>query len=341
MSQGIQRATFFGCIALATLFSPAVISRPQVATAGREYAIGGVVNNEDSDSPIPAARVQLRTDVGSVAHNIVLTNANGEFYFGQFRPGEYEVVAELDGYQSARVWVDITSHNEINLTIRLRKLTVETPTGDVTSAHQLSIPEKARNAFEKGLAKADSKGDFQGAIGEFQRAIKNYPDYYESYSEIGMAYIRLKDFSSAEKALRKSIELSSAKYPPPLMLLSMLLNDQNRPADAQGVARQAIAVEPNTWRGHYELSRALFSQQHTVEAEAAASIARKLKPDNPDVYLLLSEIHRSTHNAPALLQDIDTYLKLAPQGPAAPQVRKLREQLVKYMELHPQSAAQP
>ena len=68
------------------------------------------------------------------------------------------------------------------------------------------------------------------------------------------------------------------------------------------------------------------------KSEAAAFAARDLKPDNPDVYLLLSEIHRSTHKAAALLQDLDAYLKLAPQGPAAPQVRKLREQVVKFME---------
>jgi hypothetical protein len=42
-----------------------------------------------------------------------------------------------------------------------------------------------------------------------------------------------------------------------------------------------------------------------------------------------------------LLQDFDTYLKLAPQGPAAPQVRELREQLVKYIELQPKPAAKP
>jgi tetratricopeptide (TPR) repeat protein len=306
-----------------------------------DYDIGGTVRSEENDSPIPQVHVELRTDVGITVHPIVLTNNRGEFQFGPFRPGEYDVIAELDGYQSARVRVDITLHDEMNIIIRLRKLSNTAPTGDITTAHQLSIPQKAHDAFDKGMAKAHSKADYLGAIEEFQRAIKNYPDYYESYAEMGLAHIRLKDFPSAEKDLRKSIELSSAKYAPPLMLLSMLLNDQNRSADAELVAHQAIAAEPKTWRGYYELGRALFSQQHVAEAEAAASTARDLKPENPDVYLLLTEIHRSTHNAPALLHDIDTYLKLAPQGPAAPQVRKLREQLVKYMDAQPKAVAKP
>src|SRR5258707_15849597 len=56
---------------------------------------------------------------------------------------------------------------------------------------------------------------------------------------MGMAYVHLKDFPAAEKALRQSIAMSAQKYAPPLLLLSMLLNDQNRPNDAEPVARQA------------------------------------------------------------------------------------------------------
>ena len=339
MSRQIQRAIFSSFTALASLLCFSPVSRPQAT--GHEHAVGGSVRNEEDDSRISQAHVQLLTS-GNVAHPVLITNDNGEFYFGQFPPGEYEVRAELDGYQPVRVPVDITRHDEINLIIRLRKLSSPAPPpGDVTTAHQLSVPNKAHDAFDKGVAKAESKANYQGAIAEFQRAIKNYPDYYESYAEMGLAYIHLKDFPSAEKALRKSIELSSAKYAPPLMLLAMVLNDQNQADGAEPVARQAIAAAPQAWRGHYELARALYRRRQISEAEAAAFTSRDLKPENPDVYLLLSEIHRTTHNAPALLQDFDTYLTLAPQGPAAPQVRELREQLVKYIELQPKPAAKP
>ena len=338
MFRQIQRAIFSSFIALSCFLCFSAVGRPQAT--GHEHAIGGSVRNEEDDSPISQVQVQLQR-TGNVAHPILITNDNGEFYFGQFPPGEYEVIAELDGYQPVRLPVNITRHDETNLIIRVRRLSSTAPTGDVTTAHQLRVPKKAHDAFDKGVSKADSNADYRGAIEEFQRAIKNYADYYESYTEMGLAYIRLKDLPSAEKALRKSIELSSAKYAPPLMLLAMVLNDQNQADDAQPVARQAIAAAPQAWRGHYELARALYSRRQVPEAEAAASTARALRPESPDVYLLLSEIHRSTHNAPALLQDFDTYLKLAPRGPAAPRVRQLREQLLKYMESHGRPGAQP
>ena len=299
----------------------------------REYIIAGSVRRDDTDEPLPGVRVQLLTAAGNVASSTVLTDASGEFSFGQFTAGEYEIVADKDGYQSARLPVAVTRYDQPNLIVHLRKQPVTAnPAGDATTAHQLAIPPKALTAFEKGVAKADSRGDYKGAVQEFQRAISAYSRYYEAYAEMGAAYVRLKDFPAAEKALRQSIEVSAQKYAPPLMLLSMLLNDQNRPNDAEPVARQLIAADPNAWRGPYELSRALLGLRRLPEAEASAYASRDLKPENPDVYLLLSEIHRHTQNPSALLQDLDAYLKLAPHGQAAPQVLKLREQLMKFIE---------
>jgi tetratricopeptide (TPR) repeat protein len=316
--------------------------KPQIPGGPHDFIISGTVRSDDTDEPVPGVRLQLLTAAGNVAHSSVLTDDSGDFSFGQFAPGHYEIIAERDGYQAVRLEVEVSRYDQPNVIVRMRKQLVgPNPAGDVTTAHQLAIPQKARTAFEKGVAKADSRGDYKGAVLDFQRAINIYPDYYEAYAEMGTAHVRLKDFAAAEKALRQSIEMSAQKYVPPLMLLSMLLNDQNRAAEAEPLARQVIAADPTAWRGQYELSRAQLALRRLPEAEASADAARDLKPENPDIYLLLSEIHRHTQNPSALLSDIDAYLKLAPQGPAAPQVRKLREQLVKFMESQSKSTAVP
>ena len=314
----------------------------QVSGGPHDLIISGTVRRDDSDEPIPGVRLQLLTAAGNVAHSSILTTDSGDFSFGQFPQGHYEIVAERDGYQPARVEVEVSRYDQPNVVVRMRKqLVAANPAGDLTTAHQLAIPQKARAVFEKGVAKADSRGDYKAAVLDFERAIDIYPDYYEAYAEMGTAYVRLKDFAAAEKALRQSIEMSAQKYVPPLMLLSMLLNDQNRSTEAEPLARQVISANPTAWRGQYELSRAQLALRRLPEAEASAYAARDLKPENPDIYLLLSEIHRHTQNPGALLQDVDAYLKLAPQGPAAPQVRKLREQLVKFMESQAKSTAVP
>jgi tetratricopeptide (TPR) repeat protein len=318
------------------------VKKSQIPGGPHDFIISGTVRRDDTDEPVPGVRLQLLTAAGNVAHSSILTNDSGDFSFGQFAPGHYEIVAERDGYQPARTEVEVSRYDQPNLIVRMRKqLVAPNPAGDLTTAHQLAIPQKARAAFEKGVAKADSRGDYKGAVLDFQHAINLYPDYYEAYAEMGTAYVRLKDFASAEKSLRQSIEMSAQKYVPPLMLLSMLLNDQNRAGEAEPLARQVIAADPTAWRGQYELSRAQLALRRLPEAEASAYAARDLKPESPDIYLLLSEIHRQTQNPGALLQDIDAYLKLAPQGPAALQIRKLREQLVKFMESQAKSTAVP
>ena len=331
-------------LSLAFAWGPAssAAEKPQIPGGPHDLIISGTVRRDDTDEPVSGVRLQLLTAAGNVAHSSILTGDSGDFSFGQFPPGRYEIVAERDGYQPARIEVEVTRYDQPNLIVRLRKqLVAPNPSGDVTTAHQLAIPQKARTVFEKGVAKADSRGDYKGAVLDFERAISIYPGYYEAYAELGTAYVRLKDFATAEKALRQSVEMSAQKYVPPMMLLSMLLNDQNRSGEAEPLARQVIAVDPAAWRGQYELSRAELALRRLPEAEASAYAARDLKPENPDIYLLLSEIHRHTQNPGALLQDIDSYLKLAPQGPAAPQVRKLREQLVKFMESQAKSTSIP
>lgn len=308
--------------------------------AGRQYSISGSVHKEGNDEALPDARLQLLDDVGNLIHPNVLTNHNGLFSVGPLNPGDYQLVVECDGYEPARIRVTINRHDE-NVAIRLRPDSLNpAPGGNVVSARELAIPEKARSAFDKGT-KLAAQSDYKSAAAQFERATQLFPGYYEAYAESGLVALRMKNFAAAEVSLRKSIELSGGKYPPPVLLLPMLLNDLNRPAEAETVARQATALEPKEWRGHYELARALLLIRRLPDAETSANAARELRPQSPEVQLLLSEIHRRTHNAEALLQDFDNYLRLAPNGPAAPDVRKLRAQLIAFMQSHPKPSVAP
>src|SRR6266849_2981524 len=66
--------------------------------------------------------------------------------------------------------------------------------------------------------------------------------------------------------------------------------------------------------------------------QKSAKQARDLKPDNPAVYLVLANIHIQLRDYAALLKDLETYLKLSPNGPEADQARKTREELQVVMQ---------
>jgi tetratricopeptide (TPR) repeat protein len=207
------------------------------------------------------------------------------------------------------------------------------------SAHQLSVPRKAHDEFEKGMALVYMKSDYRAAIAQFQLAIKDFPTYYEAYAEEGTAYYELQEMSPAEEALQKSTELSNGTYADAMFTLAAIYTDTKRFAEAEVLARKAMTVDSSSWRGPFELARALNALKRPEEAEKNALQARDLMPDNAPVYLLLANIHIQRKDYPALLRDLDGYLRLSPYGPEADQARKTKDQVQAALNAQKASAA--
>jgi tetratricopeptide (TPR) repeat protein len=292
------------------------------------YSIAGNVRDDADEHTMENVRVDLKLTTG-VPINAAFTRGNGEFEFGGLSNGEYVVEVDLKDYEPYRQSVTISNSAQRGVSISLtRPLTVTQPNLRASiSAHELSAPYKAREAYEKGLQLLYSKSDDRGAILQFQRAIKDFPAFYESYAQMGNAYLQLKEIAPAEEAMRKSLELSSGQYSDAIFMLAGLLNDTNRYADGATSARQGINVDAGSWRGPFELARALAGLKQLEEAEKSALEARDMKPDNPPTYLMLANIHIQRHNYAALANDLDAYLKLMPSGPDSDQARKTRNDL--------------
>ncbi len=189
------------------------------------------------------------------------------------------------------------------------------------------MPDKAREAYIKGVRLLTAaKPDYNRALAQLQKAISAFPTYYEAYSEMGIAYYHLGQSGDAEQALRKSIALSGNQYPDAIFLLAEMLDDQNRFAEAEPVARDSIRVAEASWRSYLALARALAGLKLAPEAEVNARKASELKPDNAEIFLVLGNIHIQQHNYSAVIKDFDSFLKLEPTGPRSDQVRQSKEQ---------------
>lgn len=309
------------------------------------HAVLGTVRDSSSHEPLSGVRVEFVLGGGSLAAAPQSTSTEGQFrFFGV--PGDYFVLARKEGYLPAREKVSINTQQEMQVWIDLVRQPSEVSSakgpGEAISAHQLTVPSKAREAYGKGMSLVDSKKDYAGAIAQFESAIRDFPSYYEAYAEMGITHYYMGDAASAEAELRKAIELSSGKYSVANFDLAELLNNTARYADAEPVARQAVAADDSSSRGYYELARAQWGLKRPAEAEANAAKARDLKPDYPLVYLMLTNIHLALHRYADVLGDIDAYLKLDPSSPTSEQVRKTRLQVARAVEkAQAQSAALP
>jgi tetratricopeptide (TPR) repeat protein len=107
-------------------------------------------------------------------------------------------------------------------------------------------------------------------------------------------------------------------------------------SEGEKTIRRGIELSPDSWLGHYELGRALLNQDRIEDAEKAALQARSLAPNAAIIYRLLSNIHLRQKNYPALLDDIDAYLKLDPGSPAGIRAKQMREEVQQKIEANKQ-----
>lgn len=293
------------------------------------FSIAGAVRDGYDQHKMAGVRVDLKESTGAPL-NTAQTRGNGNFEFSGLPNGDYTIEIVLQDYEPFRTTVSVFNSARRNFSIFLyRPATLAGPRYRWSaSVHELSAPRKAHDEFEKGLYLLYSKSDYRGAIAQFQRAIKDFPNYYEAYTHQGNAYFNLKKIAAAEDSMRKSVELSKGRYPDALFLLAGLLNKTNRSLEAETLARQGVAVTPASWYGHFELARALSLLKRPEEAERNAVQARDLNPDYPQIYLLLAYIHIQRNDYAALVNDLDGYLRRAPAGPEADQARRDREILL-------------
>jgi tetratricopeptide (TPR) repeat protein len=103
-------------------------------------------------------------------------------------------------------------------------------------------------------------------------------------------------------------------------------------SEGEKTIRRGIELSPDSWLGHYELGRALLNEERIEDAEKAALQARSLAPNAAIVYRLLSNVHLRQKNYPALLGDLDAYLKLDPDSPAGIRAKQMREEVQQKIE---------
>ena len=325
----LTRTAFRAFILAAVCWLCAAGSLGQQNEHSRGLSISGFVRDADTNQLISAATLEIQRTSGESASAPLVSGTRGEFQFNGISSGDYTLTTTAKGYERESTPIFLGGVPLSNVTIRLRRTESKRPTapGDRVSAHELSIPEHARDEFDRGMKlMAASKPDYKKALSHFERATKEFPDYYEAFAQMGIAQHHLGDKGAAEQALRKSAELSSDHYLDALSLLAQMLNDAGRYSEAESFARTCATQDESAWGCFVELARSLAGMKRLNEAETIATKASELNPSNAPTFLVLGNIHIQEHKYEAVVRDFDAYLKLNPSGPESEQVRATEEQ---------------
>ena len=294
--------------------------------------VNGNVYYEDNQ-PAAHVLVQLQGSEGE-SRQTEETTDSGWFEFRRLSGGSYVLALDVQGYERVATTVDLSFMPEKGVVLRLRALPGEKKTAGTgsVSAHELSMPEKARDLLVSGKKKLYTEKNAPGALEDFQSAIAAAPGYYEAYYYAAMADLSLGKRDEAEASFRKSIDLSGDKYCEAEVGLGTMMLDRRDFAQGEITVRRGVTLNPDYWLGQYELGRALLDEDKIAEALKSANQAKSLAPSAALVYRLLSNIHLRQKDYPALLADIDSYIKLDPDSPAGIRAKELREQVARKVD---------
>jgi len=196
----------------------------------------------------------------------------------------------------------------------------------LVSLRDLSIPSRARDAFQEGNRRL-AKADFLHSAQQFQRAIARFADYYEAYFYLGISEMNLGQPEEAEKDFQKSLELSAGRYAQADFGLGLLWCDRGNFSDAMTPIQKGLDLDNDSWFGYYAQARALFGLDRLRDAEKSARQALARKADLADAYLLLADVHSRENSTAMVLQDLDEYIACDPDSSTRAKARKVRKKI--------------
>ncbi|MGH9773493.1 MAG: carboxypeptidase regulatory-like domain-containing protein [Candidatus Acidiferrales bacterium] len=330
-----------GTLVLLLLFPFTARAQYDRPGSSRNFHIIGTVRYGDSEHPSNNVQVVVKNPEGLPVGQMY-TNETGKFEFDDLAPGVYAVTVQAVGYQPASETVDLTMSSvrglEIYLNPEANGKGAAGP-GSSVSAHELSMPEKARNSYEEGRKKLYREKDAQGSMADFQQAVDAAPNFYEAFDQLGLAYMTIGNVPEAEKMFRKSIATSEDKYADADLNLGSLLLNGGSYQDGEKILQRSIQLDNHSWLAYYELGRAQFALKDLDGALKSAEQSRSLDPNHAIVYRLFANIHILQKNNTALLADLDAYIKLDPDSPAGERAKQMRENVAR--QVSQEHGAQP
>ena len=313
---------------LACLVVWLVIPERAPAQSQRSTATVSVRVSDEHEVPLDGAEVRLYPQgFGSYASRAFSHGGMAEF--GSVSRGAYEVEALKQGYETARIEIDVAPGANQTFSFNLRKIPEEAPArvpGGAISAAALAVPGGARKEFEAGVAALQKNPG--SSIGHFQKAIHEYPKYSEAYAWLGIAYMGEKRSGDAQEVVQKAISLDP-KLSLAHTVLGKLYVQEKKFSQAEPELLQSIQLDPQSWDAPFELARCYFNMGRLDEALQYGRQANAVPQASPVTHLLLVDIYLRQGDKKDALEELQTFAKVAPESPLIPRVKQRIQQLSK------------
>jgi tetratricopeptide (TPR) repeat protein len=294
----------------------AVLSVVSVAPALAQSVVRGKVADAQG-KPIPDATILFEaTDANRRTQT--KTDKNGDFLQVGLASGAYKVTASKDkvGTQTLNLNVRQGPNNPLNFTL--------SASSGISSADKEAAA--AIQASAGAAVEAMKAGRHDEAIAKFNEVIAKLPTCADCYYNIGVANAAKQQYTDAETAFKKAIELkpdSADAYTG----LANIYNAQKKfdlAAEASANASKYASAGGGVGAGAeaaYNQGVILFNAGKFPEARVQFEAATKADPNMGMAQYQLGMTSLNLGQIPEAVAALEAYLKVDPNGPKAAEVK--------------------
>ncbi len=304
-------------------------SGPPADSSGIGSIAGRVVL--PSGQPL-SGRIKITLSTLSDPGMTLYTDTNGNFSFGNLRPGTYyvEAISENNIYEPTSEQVRLQRGMRLSLVIPLRErapVAGKKP-GAVVSVAELDpdVPAAAKKEYDRATGLANS-GKAEEAIEAYKKALSIYPNYLVAHNDLGVQYLNIKKIAEAAEEFGAAIEINSKAFNPRLNI-GIAFVEQEKFLDAIEHLNQAISLDSSAPAPRLYLGIASAETDELVVAERELSVA--LSTGGPEYVIAryyLAQVHMKKGNRAQAVSELKAYLAQSPEGVLATRARKLLEKL--------------
>jgi len=308
-------------------------SRTTVTT----HSIRGKLYTPAGGLPDQRIRVVLELSTGGVAAE-TFSDSVGNFEFRSLTQNTYRVTVPTDNhtFDTSQETVEVYGNFSRTFTVQiyLREKNSDQPLrpkGKVLSvADTQEVPKNAKKSYEKGV-KLAREAKPQEAIIALQEALKTFPDYLHALNKLGEEYLHLERPTEAWAMFEKAIATNN-KFALPYINIGILLVGQQRYAEAIEALETGNRLDDSFPMAHLHLGVALMNRNSTDYDRAEREMLRALEIGGKTMAqgrLYLFNLYTRQKNNQKAAQQLEMFLKEAPNAPQAAAVRQRLEALKK------------
>jgi protein O-mannosyl-transferase len=159
----------------------------------------------------------------------------------------------------------------------------------VLYSHAVAVSPNKAIAKDNLAAAAMDRGMTDAAIGLYRESLREKPNMWFTWYELGYSYYKLGRFAEADPCLSRAVELNDAE-PDPYFVLGLTRFQMGQPDAAVALIRRAIQIQPRGLQYHYALGMVYKSQAEFARSLEEFRAELVNDPDQEDARKQIVEI---------------------------------------------------